>query len=63
MYWVYYCRDYKFKEWKNTSAKCIKKLSDCGMQARGEDSAYLQGEIVRKVFTAAAMVICPTCKH
>lgn len=32
-----------------------------GFEARGEDSAYLQGEIARKMFPGAAMVICPRC--
>lgn len=35
----------------------------CGMEARGEDSAYLQGEIARKMFPGAAMVICPKCNN
>lgn len=32
-----------------------------GLKPRGEDSAYLQGEIARKMFPAAAIVICPKC--
>lgn len=34
-----------------------------GLEARGEESAYLQGEIARLMFPAAAMVICPKCNH
>ena len=32
-----------------------------GFEARGEDSAYLQGEIARNMCPGAAMVICPCC--
>lgn len=32
-----------------------------GLAARGEEQAYLQGEIARKMFPAAAMVVCPRC--
>lgn len=39
-------------------------IGECfGMPARGEDSAYLQGEIARKMFPAATMVTCPKCNH
>lgn len=31
------------------------------LAGRGEDSAYLQGEIARKMFPAAAMAVCPKC--
>jgi len=34
-----------------------------GMEARGEDSAYLQGEIAKKLFPAVAMVVCPICHN
>lgn len=34
-----------------------------GLPPRGEESAYLQGEISRKMFVAAAMSVCPKCNH
>lgn len=34
-----------------------------GVEPRSEASAYLQGEIARQMFPAAAMVICPKCKN
>lgn len=30
---------------------------------KGEDAAYLQGEIGRQMFPAAAMLVCPKCSH
>jgi hypothetical protein len=35
----------------------------CGLKARGEDSAYLQGEISKKLFPAVAIAVCPKCKN
>lgn len=32
-----------------------------GLKARGEDSAYLQGEISKKLFPAVALAVCPKC--
>lgn len=32
-----------------------------GVDPKSEESAYLQGEVARKMFPAAAMVICPVC--
>ena len=32
-----------------------------GVEERGETSAYIQGEIARQMFPAAAMVVCPKC--
>lgn len=34
-----------------------------GVEERGETSAYLQGEIARQMFPAAAMVVCPKCNE
>lgn len=34
-----------------------------GLPPRGEESAYLQGEISRKMFVAAAMSVCPKCNR
>lgn len=37
-------------------------ISDAyGVNPKGEESAYLQGELGRKMFPAAAYVICPHC--
>lgn len=33
-----------------------------GVEPKSEESAYLQGEIARQMFPAAAMVVCPVCK-
>lgn len=33
-----------------------------GVDPAGESSAYLQGEIGRQMFPAAAIVVCPRCK-
>lgn len=32
-----------------------------GLYARGEESAYLQGEISRNMYEAVALLICPKC--
>lgn len=32
-----------------------------GVDPRSEESAYLQGEIARNMFGAAAMAVCPKC--
>lgn len=32
-----------------------------GLKGRGEDSAYLQGEISKRLFPAVAMAVCPKC--
>lgn len=32
-----------------------------GLPLDGEEAAYLQGEIARQMFPAAAMVVCPKC--
>ena len=32
-----------------------------GVDPKGETAAYLQGEVARLMFPAAAMVICPRC--
>lgn len=32
-----------------------------GVDSQGEISAYLQGEIARNMFPAAAMAVCPKC--
>lgn len=34
-----------------------------GIDPREEQSAYLQGEVGRKMWPAAAMVLCPKCNH
>ena len=34
-----------------------------GVNPRSERAAYLQGEIARQMFPAAAMVVCPECNH
>lgn len=34
-----------------------------GLDKSGETAAYLQGEIARMMFPAAAMLICPNCNH
>lgn len=34
-----------------------------GIKARGEESAYLQGEIARNMYKAVAMLICPKCNN
>lgn len=34
-----------------------------GIDPREELSAYLQGEVGRKMWPAAAMVLCPKCNH
>ena len=34
-----------------------------GLKERGEDSAYLQGEISKKLFPAVAIAVCPKCKN
>ena len=34
-----------------------------GLDPKGEKSAYLQGELGRQMFPAAAIVICPNCRH
>lgn len=34
-----------------------------GIPARGEESAYLQGEISRNMYEAVALLICPKCNH
>jgi len=34
-----------------------------GIDSREELSAYLQGEVGRKMWPAAAMVLCPKCNH
>lgn len=31
------------------------------LQASGEDSAYLQGEIAKRMFPAVALAVCPKC--
>lgn len=33
------------------------------VDSKSEEAAYLQGEIGRMMFPAAAMVICPKCNH
>lgn len=33
-----------------------------GVEPKSEEAAYLQGEIGRQMFPAAALVICPMCK-
>ena len=32
-----------------------------GIEARGEESAYLQGELAKQMWVAAAVVLCPRC--
>lgn len=32
-----------------------------GIEPTGEESAYLQGEIAKQMFPAAALVVCPKC--
>lgn len=32
-----------------------------GIMPNSEESAYLQGEVARQMFPAAAMVVCPKC--
>lgn len=32
-----------------------------GLEGRGEDSAYLQGEISKRLFPAVAIAVCPKC--
>lgn len=32
-----------------------------GVDPKSEESAYLQGEIARQMFPAAALVVCPNC--
>lgn len=34
-----------------------------GLKERGEDSAYLQGEIAKRLFPAVAMAVCPKCHN
>lgn len=34
-----------------------------GVNPKSEESAYLQGEIARQMFPAAAMVVCPKCNE
>lgn len=34
-----------------------------GVNPKSEGSAYLQGEIARQMFPAAAMVVCPKCNE
>ena len=34
-----------------------------GIDPREEQSAYLQGDVGRKMWPAAAMVLCPKCNH
>lgn len=34
-----------------------------GIDPREEQSAYLQGDVGRKIWPAAAMVLCPKCNH
>lgn len=34
-----------------------------GVDPRSEESAYLQGEIARNMFAAAAMAVCPKCNN
>ena len=34
-----------------------------GLDPKGEEMAYLQGEIARKMFPAVAMVVCPACSR
>lgn len=32
-----------------------------GVEPKSEESAYLQGELSRKMFSAVAMAVCPVC--
>lgn len=34
-----------------------------GVDPKGEVAAYLQGEVARLMYPAAAMVMCPKCNH
>ena len=34
-----------------------------GVNPKSEESAYLQGEIARNMFAAAAMAVCPKCNN
>ena len=34
-----------------------------GLAARGEESAYLQGEIAKKMYKAVALSVCPKCNR
>ena len=39
-------------------------IGECyGIDPREEQSAYLQGDVGRKMWPAAAMVLCPKCNH
>ena len=33
-----------------------------GVEPQSEESAYLQGELARKMFAAASIAVCPVCK-
>lgn len=40
----------------------VEHISDYyGVDPKSEESAYLQGEIAKKMFPAVAMVVCPVC--
>ncbi|MBR1449545.1 MAG: hypothetical protein IJ588_12470 [Prevotella sp.] len=42
----------------------VEHISDFfDVDPKSEESAYLQGEIARLMFPAAAIVICPVCRH
>lgn len=34
-----------------------------GVDPKGETAAYLQGEVARLMFPAAALLMCPKCNH
>ena len=34
-----------------------------GVDTKNEEAAYLQGEIARQMFPAAAFLVCPKCQH
>lgn len=34
-----------------------------GVDSKGEEAAYLQGEVARLMYPAAAILMCPRCNH